>query len=101
KSRGTLRKAIFDKLVGYLASHRYTEFREPFFGSGAISFALIEHGVNKVWCNDLDPGISSLWHAVFNDSVRLEALISDFVPCVDAFHSYKSELLNPSDDEDP
>jgi DNA adenine methylase len=101
KSRGALKTAILERLIGYLASNRYTEFREPFFGSGAIGLALIEHGVRHVWFNDLDPGIASLWHAVFNDSVRLEALISDFAPSVEAFHSYKSELLNLSDNEDP
>src|SRR6516162_3862922 len=101
KSRGRLKNAILDRLIGYLNSNRYQEYREPFFGSGAIGFALLEHGVKQVWFNDRDPGISCLWNAVFNDSVRLEALISDFVPSVDAFHSYKNDLLSPSADEDP
>jgi len=96
KSKGAAREAVLSKLYSSLATHDYEEYREPFFGSGAIGFNLMKQGiVERAWLNDLDPGIGTLWDATINQSTRLEGLIRSFVPSTDAFFQFKRDLLDP------
>jgi DNA adenine methylase len=70
-----------------------TEYREPFFGSGALGLEVISRlpdGV-RVWINDLDPGVYAIWLAVAHDLRPLEKAIAAFVPTVDAFNRLKDE----------
>ena len=49
--------------------------------------------LNGVWLNDKDPGIASVWTAVAQHPGRLIELIERFTPSIDAFDSFKDELL--------
>jgi len=71
------------------------EFREPFFGSGAVTFGVLglPNCPERVWINDLDPGIASLWTAVIREPAALITAIEAFVPSVEAFKDFKESLL--------
>jgi DNA adenine methylase len=70
-----------------------TEYREPFFGSGALGLEVISRlpdGV-RVWINDLDPGVYAIWLSVTHDLRPLEHAIAAFRPTVDAFRRLKAD----------
>lgn len=68
------------------------EYREPFFGSGAIGLEVIANvrQAASIWINDIDPGMYSVWSAVVHHRKDLEKLVSEFVPTVDSFFRLKS-----------
>jgi DNA adenine methylase len=67
------------------------EYREPFFGSGAIGLDVIANirKETSVWINDADPGMFAVWSAVVWERERLEQLVAAFNPTVDAFYRLK------------
>jgi DNA adenine methylase len=69
------------------------EYREPFFGAGAVGFAILERlpPACSAWINDIDWGIVCLWRVVHSDVKRLCQKIEGFVPSVDAFYQFKRE----------
>jgi len=69
------------------------EFREPFFGAGAIGFLLLEALPPKcaVWLNDKDSGIVSLWQAVQGEHEQLIDLVDRFKPSAEYFYEFKEE----------
>ena len=70
------------------------QYREPFFGGGAVGLALLGHPqVAVFWLKDKDPGIAALWTAVVRYPDRLVDRIAAFEPTVDAFDAFKAELL--------
>lgn len=83
------------KVIGdYLAEHD-VQYREPFFGAGAIGLRLLEKPfVRRVWFNDIDPGIYSLWTAVKSFPEALLREVEAFTPSTEAFYEYKDYLLN-------
>lgn len=69
------------------------EYREPFFGAGAIGFRVM-HALDrkcKVWLNDKDYWICCLWNAVKDCPEELCRMIADFVPTPEAFEEFKSQ----------
>jgi DNA adenine methylase len=73
------------------------EFREPYCGSAAVTFTLLQFAQfrGKVWLNDLDPGIAALWTTVIQKPEVLVSLIEKFVPAVPTYREYKDCLLDP------
>lgn len=73
------------------AAARCWEYREPFFGSGAIGFPILNHLDSQcsVWLNDADEDIVCLWRAVKNDPEELSRLVAGFTPTVEAFFEFK------------
>jgi DNA adenine methylase len=70
------------------------QYREPFFGGGGVGMAMLDYpSLNRVWLNDKDPGIASVWTAVAQHPGGLIELIERFTPSIDAFDSFKDELL--------
>jgi DNA adenine methylase len=53
------------------------EFREPFFGAGAVGMSLLAQnpGIRRAWLNDADPGIAALWHTVINNPTSLHVMV--------------------------
>jgi len=72
------------------------EYREPFFGAGAVGFRLMRDlPLSAVWINDLDPGIHALWSAVYGFSGVLCRRVIEFAPTVQAFWSARERAENP------
>lgn len=72
-------------------SDRDIEYREPFFGSGAMGLEVIANirRAASVWINDLDPGMFAVWTAVVHHRQQLEGLVAAFNPTVDGFYRLK------------
>jgi len=70
---------------------RDVEYREPFFGSGAMGLEVIANirQAASVWINDLDPGMFAVWSSVVYHRQQLEQLVAAFNPTVDAFYRLK------------
>lgn len=69
------------------------EYREPFFGAGAIGFKVLKSLPPKcgVWLNDKDSGIVSLWNAVLHNHEELIDIVHRFKPTADHFYQFKKE----------
>lgn len=69
------------------------EYREPFFGAGAVGFEVMQHISEecKVWINDIDPGMAALWRTVKDNNREFMRLCSGFTPSVPAFDLFKKE----------
>ena len=67
------------------------EYREPFFGAGAVGFEVIDRLPPKadVWINDKDYSIFCLWLSVKNDHIGLIEKIDKFEPSVEKFNEFK------------
>lgn len=80
------------------------EYREPFFGAGAVGFRLLEllPRTARAWLNDRDYGMVCLWNAVKGDPDALIDKIDRFHPVVDDFYRLKEQdaALNPGDTAD-
>lgn len=77
------------------------EYREPFFGAGAVGVRLMQDTVNPkypVWLNDADPGIAALWIAVWKYPRQLCHRIGNFRPTSEAFFEFKSLDSNHTGD---
>lgn len=65
-----LSEAIVDWLEEYCIQTP-TEYRECFFGAGAIAFELLKRDKKKLiprlWFNDYDPAIAAVWYSVYKD----------------------------------
>ncbi len=82
-------------IAGHLeqTAHANYEYREPFFGSGAIGFEVLNRiKLRRAWFNDRDPAICCVWHQVRNPE-RLKAMLAEFVPSVASFFEFKGDLL--------
>ena len=69
------------------------QYREPFFGGGSIGLSLLP---KNMWINDKDIGIACLWTAIIRYPEEFKNLINKFVPTVDGFYQFKTELLEIS-----
>jgi len=73
--------------------HNGWEYREPFFGAGAIGFNVL--GVLppscKAWINDKDFGLVCLWKAIQNAPKELKDRIEGFEPSIEQFYQFKEE----------
>lgn len=70
---------------------------EPFCGTAGITFAhILRGGEPRVWLNDLDHGMSSLWGTVMETPDKLCRLVQMFQPDAAAFYEYKE--FSPEED---
>lgn len=82
------------------------EYREPFFGAGSVGTELLFHTrrIKKLWINDKDPGIASLWTAIIRCPKMVQDRVRDFKPSVKAFDDFRDHLTSltqvPSNDKD-
>jgi site-specific DNA-adenine methylase len=80
-------KLLKPVLFELLRDDRTYEYREPFFGGGAVGFGYLEANpdARKVWLNDKDPGIASLWTAAMWYPDDLKGRIRAFRPVPELF----------------
>jgi DNA adenine methylase len=70
--KGKLATHIVARLLKIAESIGPTEYREPFFGGGAVGLTLLATGkIGRAWLNDGDPAMSALWKAVVRDPMGL------------------------------
>lgn len=69
------------------------EYREPFFGAGAVGFHVLRRmdPSTPVWLNDLDFGMYALWTAVKNKPEALLRRCYEFTPTPERFYQFKAE----------
>lgn len=73
------------------------EYREPFFGGGSIGLEFLQNGgCSKIWINDYDSGIFSIWAAVRYMPEVLKKMIKEFTPSVESFDAFKASLSKPT-----
>ena len=81
-----------DEMRGALWAHQSAwEYREPFFGAGAVGFHVLKGlpSRSKVWLNDKDQGLVALWSSVRDFPAELRKRIASFNPTADAFYEFK------------
>lgn len=69
------------------------EYREPFFGAGAIGFKVLQRlsPSCRVWLNDIDPGMAALWRTVRDEPEELIKRFDRFEPTAELFYQFKEE----------
>lgn len=69
------------------------EYREPFFGAGAVGFKVLPrlHPDSAVWLNDIDPGMAALWRSVWQSPKDLCQKIAAFTPSAERFYEFKQQ----------
>lgn len=84
-----------------LAATKPTEYREPFFGAGAIGFEVLSVLMPEcsIWLNDIDPGMVALWRTVRNDPKSLVRRCNSFKPSAKWFYEFKESDGDTSIDE--
>lgn len=84
----------------FSAANRW-EYREPFFGAGAIGFKILKHIHHRcrVWLNDVDADLVCMWQAVHSQPYQFCKLVHNFTPTVERFYEYKER--DGVDDADP
>lgn len=99
--KSKLKKEILHYIQSGMTKRDITEYREPFFGGGSIGIEVLKLNIaKKFWINDFDKGISDIWSSVISEPDRLCGLISEYVPKVDDFFTFKDKLLKAQDDRD-
>ena len=91
--KSKLKKQIYQRLNEMIQANDF-EYREPFFGGGSIGTSFLNENANiqKIWINDFDLGISSLWTSLICYPNLLKSHVKNFKPSVDLFDKYKEEL---------
>lgn len=76
-----------------LASRANWEYREPFFGAGAVGIQVLRCLSPRcaIWINDIDPHVAALWRAVRDEPYQLIDEFRSFTPSPDLFYRLKSE----------
>jgi DNA adenine methylase len=87
-------------MLGGLFQRAELEYREPFFGAGAIGWQVFRKlsAHNRIWINDRDPGLRRLWGAVYSAPDELIAKVRGFTPSVEAFELFKQSDGRASED---
>jgi DNA adenine methylase len=90
---------IAAKIVGIIKdrlnkSGEINEYREPFFGGGAVGLQVIRDcpEIGRFWFNDADPTMACLWQSVVQRSDSMRVILGCLDPSVDYFHFYRSFL---------
>jgi len=99
---GPILDAMPDEIVLGLWSNAHAwEYREPFFGSGAIGFRIMDSlsARCRVWLNDRDYWLVCLWNAVKDCHRDLITMVRKFKPSADKFFEFKAQ--DGSVDVDP
>lgn len=75
--KGKLLKEIFPRLTRMAtACGPRAEYREPFFGGGAVGLSLLSSGpTRKAWLNDRDPTMAALWDTVVHHPTSLRVFV--------------------------
>ncbi len=91
--KSKLRNQITNKL-NLLSTEKGLEYREPFFGGGSIGLRLLQDkaDLSKIWVNDFDPGVASLWTSLIRHPDQLKFWVKKFTPSVAKFDEFKNEL---------
>lgn len=91
--KSKLRNEIAERLNLY-AQNTDLEYREPFFGGGSIGLNFLHDHPSwlKLWINDKDAGVASLWTSVVRYADDLSEMVQKFVPSVQKFDEFKEEL---------
>lgn len=80
------------EMTTLLSSHAAKmEYREPFFGSGAVGFKIL-HELDfrcSVWLNDIDADLVCLWQAVREYPLQLCRAVHGFTPTTEKFYEFK------------
>lgn len=93
KLRNEITRRLSDR-----ATNGNLQYREPFFGGGSVGLKFLSENLmtNRIWINDKDIGIASLWTSVIQYPNELMDKIKAFVPSVKAFHEIREELIGLS-----
>jgi DNA adenine methylase len=69
------------------------EYREPFFGAGAVGLKILECAEPHytVWINDMDYGLRCLWQSVYDIPEELADRIRAYEPAVATFYQFREE----------
>lgn len=80
-------------VIDPLFQGRRLEYREPFFGGGAVGFDVLRGlpSCASVWINDMDYGLVCLWNSVRDNPDELIEMVKEFKPTTDAFYQFKEE----------
>lgn len=81
-------------LMDELWQSKKIEYREPFFGGGAVGFEVLRRNVPRwahVWLNDKDFGMVCLWRSVLEQHQELIEHVRSFTPTTEAFYRFKEE----------
>jgi len=97
---GTLPDVFHAARNPLFCNDRQVEYREPFFGSGAMGLEVIANIPKSasVWINDIDLGMFAVWSSVVHHRQRLERLVAEFNPTVEAFYRLKDCDGKPTGD---
>jgi DNA adenine methylase len=78
------------------------EYREPFFGGGAVGLRVVREcpEFSRYWLNDYDPAMACLWRAVVERPSSLRLILGLFEPSVGYFRYYKRLLKRVDRPED-
>lgn len=81
------------RVIDELFQSRKIEYREPFFGGGAVGLKLLNRlpGSASIWLNDKDYSMSCLWKSVHEQPKELIKMVTSFTPSVDAYNRFKEE----------
>jgi DNA adenine methylase len=93
--KGKAADVIVEVLAGFLRTRGPDcEYREPFFGAGAIGLALLTGSPRprRVWFNDRDPAICCVWESLLRRPQELAATIGSFEPSVDRYTEFNRDL---------
>lgn len=91
KTKSKLQNQITNKLN--LLFDKGLEYREPFFGGGSIGINFAQNiNLSRMWINDFDPGVASLWTSLIKYSDQLKECVVNFMPSVEKFDEFKDEL---------
>lgn len=77
------------------------EYREPFFGAGAVGMHFLgslPRGT-RIWLNDLDYGLVSMWNTILDCPDELIEQIDVFEPSAERFYEFKArdgEKIDPA-----
>lgn len=103
--KGKIAGPIISEFPAYSAGDMFaqvTEYREPFFGAGAIGLNILESlsPTIRVWLNDRDPGIFALWKTIASRTAvhSLIEKVSAYVPAAEDFYRFKE--IDGADDLD-
>lgn len=87
-------RAIPSNVMDPLFHSEKLEYREPFFGAGALGLEVLNRGLpdrSAVWINDIDLGMCSYWNSIYSDHEGLIEMVEAFTPSKDLFYRFKEE----------
>ena len=67
------------------------EYREPFFGGGAVGLEFMGWlgGACPIWVNDIDPSMAALWRTMYAGPDDFMRLCEKFTPTTESFYEFK------------